>query len=441
MFVPHLLVMAVLAAPARAGQLTPDGGLAAGPFIGHVTPHAAMVWARGRTPGRYTLLVSAGNGAAERAIVATADPEHDLTLHWRVDGLEPRSTYAYRVSLDERDVAAGGELQFTTAPRDDADVAVSLAFGSCARIAGRTLGVWSSMAGQDPDAVVLLGDTPYIDSTALATQRERYRAFAAAPVVRNLLCHTPLYGTWDDHDFGRNDADGTLPGKEQARRAFLEYRAHPSYGDGERGVYTTFRSGPVQVFLLDTRFFAATGPSPVNPKKPTLLGPAQWNWLRDELKASTAPVKVLASGMVWNASVKKKKTDHWGTYRHERRALFRFLGKNHITGVVLVAGDIHRCRVIRHDTQALVGYDLIELISSPMHESVKESANVPHPGLIKDLGEPNAYMVLTVDATADPPSCAARFLNAKGEELYQFSLDEHLGRPDGAAPVDAPAED
>ena len=35
-----------------------------------------------------------------------------------------------------------------------------------------------------------------------------------------------------------------------------------------------------------------------------------------------------------------------------------------------MGGDIHRPRAIEHDTAATVGYPLLELISSPMHERV-----------------------------------------------------------------------
>ena len=122
----------------------------------------------------------------------------------------------------------------------------------------------------------------------------------------------------------------------------------------------------------------ATEPSPFDKDRPTLLGAAQWKWLRRELKASTAPFKVLACGMIWNGAVRPGKKDHWGTYPHERDGLFDFIGKEKITGVVLVGGDIHRTRVLRHKTTKQTGYDVPELITSPAHASVIANANVPN---------------------------------------------------------------
>ena len=81
--------------------------------------------------------------------------------------------------------------------------------------------------------MVLLGDTPYIDTTELDKQRARYAAFASVEPMAQLLRSTPWYGIWDDHDFGANDIDGRLLGKERSRRAFIEYHANPSYGDGK----------------------------------------------------------------------------------------------------------------------------------------------------------------------------------------------------------------
>ena len=91
----------------------------------------------------------------------------------------------------------------------------------------------------------------------------------------------------------------------------------------------------------------------------TLLGRRQWDWLRRELVASTAEVKILACGMIWNEAVYPGKFDCWMAYPYERHALFRFLGENNISGVVLIGGDIHLSRTLVHPTRELVGYERI----------------------------------------------------------------------------------
>lgn len=289
-----------------------------------------------------------------------------------------------------------------TAPEPAAPSHVRLLFGSCADEDEITASAWRRSLALAPDGFVLLGDTPYIDSTDPAVQRRRYEEFAAFPPFRDLAARTPVMASvWDDHDFGRNDVDGRLSGKENSRAAFVEARTggpwQGPYGSDGEGIHSSFRRGPFEVFLLDTRWFARTEQSEHDPEQFSLLGAAQWEWLREGLRASEAPFKVLACGMVWNGAVRPGKTDHWGDYPAEFEGLCRFLGEERITGVLLVGGDIHRPRVIEHDTAGIVGYPLLELISSPMHERVIGSAKQPHPGLLFDSGA--GQVVLELSAT------------------------------------------
>ncbi len=407
-------------APENAGS-QPISGLAQGPFIGHVEPKRVFVWARAAVTGNYTLDVRV-DPVTMQSFRATASADRDLCMVWTVDGLSPNHDYTYAIR-DTDGKTLSGNYRFRTAPKPTDDGATRLFFGSCAREDPSVDQLWQQAAREEIDVVVLLGDTPYIDTTELDKQRARYAAFAGVEAMAKLLRSTPWYGIWDDHDFGANDVDGRLLGKERSRRAFIEYHANPSYGDGKDGIYTRFRYGPVEVFLLDTRYFAATEPSPFLGHHASLLGRAQWDWLRQGLESSTAPVKVLACGMIWNKATRPGKTDHWGSYPHERRALFEFLGEKKIGGVILVGGDIHRSRVLRHDTKDLAGYDIYELISSPMHGSVIEAANAPHPSLIKDMGIPNMFMLLEVEQRAEVvTSLQARFLNSSGKEHYRIDL-------------------
>jgi len=264
---------------------------------------------------------------------------------------------------------------------------------------------------------------PYIDSTELAVQRRRYREFYSVPDVSAALGKVPFYATWDDHDFGRNDTNGLLPGKENSRQAFLENHANPSYGEDGVGIYTHFRRGPVEVFLLDARTFAGTEPSPFDVQKTTLLGAAQWKWLERELAASTAPFKILATGMIWNGATRPGKKDHWMTYPHERQAVFDYIGEKRISGVVLVGGDIHRSRALRYPTTESAGYELTELITSPLANTVIEAANAPSPHLLHDVGQKETFLLVTVDMTAKPPTLVGKCMNAAGEELFEVALD------------------
>ena len=393
-----------------------------GPMVGHVSETSARMWFRPATEGKYTVVASDENGDVARDTNRSL-VENDRCVNWTLSRLKSGSRYRYRI-LDEAGAVVAGDSDqhyFDTAPDSSTPGKVCLAFGSCAHTKPSNL--WSQMHEQGVQGLVMLGDTPYIDSTRLNTSRSKHRAFLQVPELAALVQKMPTWATWDDHDFGKNDSDGTLPGKENSRQAFLEYRANAEYGHGDEGIYTKFEYGPVEVFLLDTRWFARTEESPVDATKPTLLGKRQWKWLKEALKKSDASFKLIACGMIWDDK-KNGESDDWGTYSHERSALFDFIGANDISGVVLIGGDIHCSRLLQYKTEEQVGYAIRQCIVSPIHDSTIPSLNVPHPDLIEGAAIPHVWLRVEVDSTQSPPSFKADWLQKDGQEMWSLELTE-----------------
>ena len=113
------------------------------------------------------------------------------------------------------------------------------------------------------------------------------------------------------------------------------------------------------------------------------------------------------------------KQDQWGTYTHECEALFRFIGSESISGVVLVSGDVHRTRVISHLSVKMAGYRIPELTTSPVHSSVIDNSNQPHPGLIFDSGTGNTFPLLTSSQRGVQVKLNARFITKDGKTFFQ----------------------
>jgi len=381
-------------------------------MLGDLTSDSVRIWLRSDTPEKVTIvlqdLASDPPSLHQYSLATTTDTDSTFTLHAR--HLKPNTKYTYTINGVEHD-----DWWFKTRPVQDETVRI--AFGSCANEKDGSSKVWNRMNADKIDALVLLGDTPYIDTTDLAIQRQRYQTFSNVPAFAALVAHTPLYGTWDDHDFGRNDTDGNLEGKEFSRQAFSEYRPNPSYGENEEGIYTRFVQGHIEVFLLDTRWFARTE---TNHNVPTLLGKQQWNWLERALKASTSPYKILASGMIFNGATRPGKTDHWGAYPTEYLRLLSIIKRNNISGVILVSGDIHWSRVIKHNTIDTIGYDVHEFITSPIHEKLIVAADAYHEGLVFSIGEPNSFLLLESNKNEDSITLKMSLQNAIGETLYSF---------------------
>lgn len=402
------------------------GEKATGPFLGHVDSQQAMVWYRPIEAGEYTLLVTRQDanqdGSWSRALSGKADPKNDLCITWRVTGLTPNTLYRYEIRQGSNTgpvLVEGLDYRFRTARVDDAPCQVTLAFGSCAS-SSDFFEIWEQIDRQKVDGLVLLGDTPYIDSSDIVVNRQRHREFLQMPTLAKLGRRIPLWGTWDDHDFGGNDTDGNVKDKETIRKVFTEYRAHDQFGQNREGIYTRFRRGPLEVFLLDARYFSQTGPSPVDPKKMTCLGDQQWLWLLKGLEESQAPFKVIASGQIWDDKTNGEKDD-WQTYAHEREALLDFIKEKNINGVILMGGDIHASRALRYDDR--VGYPLWQFIVSPMHGSTIPALNVPHPNLIWGEPVPNVFLKIVADNRSEPATLVATWLKMDGQPIYEVRMD------------------
>lgn len=400
-----------------------QAGKSVGPLLGHVDHETAIIWYRASAPGDYVAVISNPKTGETKSLSAVASTENDLCLTWRFDHLESGSEYRYTVKNQEGAVLDANHQRIRTAPPPAQKSRTVLAMGSCASSTD-FFDVWTQIESQDIDAMILLGDTPYIDNQQLDFNRMRHREFLSIPTLEKMGASTPIWATWDDHDFGGNDTDGKVANKSLIRQAFTEYRAQKQFGDGQHGVYTKFRRGPVEVFMIDPRYFSQTEPSPADSEKPTCLGKTQWQWLCKGLKESTAPFKLLATGMIWDDK-KNGEKDDWGTYAHEREAIFDFIAENQIGGVVLIGGDIHVSRHLKYSMKDRIGYDLHQFIISPLHDRVIPSLNVPHPDL--QWGEPlkNMFLTVDVDSQGDHPTLIAKWIDRTGKlhRQVQITLD------------------
>jgi alkaline phosphatase D len=402
-----------------------------GPMLGAVDERTAQVWLRPPGEATVTLIVRDPAGKTVFEEPRTAAAEHDFCLTWAVTGLAPATGYAYSFNWGSGGGAEHpvGPWPLVTAPPAGLPGRACLGFGSCA--SEKFPAIWERMAVEGVEATFLCGDTPYINSSDLAENRRRHREFLAQAGLAELVRTRPTLGTWDDHDFGGNDTDGTEVDRETIRRVFTEYRALGSCGERGEGIYTRFRRGPVEVFLIDARSFSQTGPSPVDPRKKTLLGPRQWEWLRRSLTESTAPFKILATGMVWHDKPNREKDD-WETYAHEREALFDFLAEQKIGGVVLLGGDVHVSLLLEHLPAERLGEPLFEYIVSPLHDSViPRLVPTQDKRLLWSAVEPNVFLRMVADTTRARPTLTSTWIRMDGTRLHEhvITLGPAASRP------------
>ena len=76
--------------------------------------------------------------------------------------------------------------------------------------------------------------------------RTKYAKLAAMPGFQKLREACPILATWDDHDFGANDAGSDYPKKDESQKIFLDFFGDPPDSPRRKrpGVYDAARLRP-----------------------------------------------------------------------------------------------------------------------------------------------------------------------------------------------------
>lgn len=398
-----------------------------GPLVGTVkTTEAYFLYRPG--PDEINLRLTVLDESLNTIITSdtTSLAANDYVAKFHTTNLTPGTTYRYKIEKINPDnsttLYAGNspDHTFTTVPLTRTNQIFTATLVSCVNDTSDL--VWAEMINQNPNLLILAGDTPYVDTGDLTSIRTKHRHLLQRDNLKNLIRNTPTIGTWDDHDFGLNGGNGvsTAGRKVNTRRGFVEYRAHDKYGDGSgNGVYHKADMGPIEFFMLDPRWFSQTSASPIDATQSTCFGTAQWVWLLNAIRTSKAPFKVLVQGQIWQDK-KNGETDDMFTYWSERDALLNIIRDEKIPGVVLFGGDIHVARQLMHPRR--VGYDLYDFIMSPGHKSVIESLNVYHPSLEWSRERQNQFLTMTADTTKSVPELTVRYMDQDGNENHKVTL-------------------
>ena len=96
----------------------------------------------------------------------------------------------------------------------------SLYFGSCNRT-DLDPKIWNTITNQDPEVWVWLGDIVYSEKGSMKDLSEKYAQQKRLPAYKKLEENTTIFGVWDDHDFGENDAGASFQKRKKAGNYFL----------------------------------------------------------------------------------------------------------------------------------------------------------------------------------------------------------------------------
>jgi alkaline phosphatase D len=306
-----------------------------------------------------------------------------------------------------------------------------IAFGSCAEGAVPQP-IWEAVLAADPDLFIFLGDNIYGDTRDPAVLSAKYAQFAAQPGFRRLCDRVPVLATWDDHDYGEDDAGAEYPMKAVSQQIFCDFWGEPtdSLRRTRDGIYDAveFSAGGrrLQVLLPDLRFNRTPirmldlggkkyddwtveleragrpvpGPYERNPDpQATMLGARQWQWLEAQL-ARPADLRVFASSLQVVADFPG--WEAWINYAEDHQRLLQAIRSTRANGFLCLSGDTHYAEASCLRTN--VPYPLWDFTSSGLTETwpvlppnsrrVGEAWREPNFGLLQiDWSDPAAVRV------------------------------------------------
>jgi alkaline phosphatase D len=296
-----------------------------------------------------------------------------------------------------------------------------IAFGSCG-YQDEPQPVLALAAEQKPDAFIFLGDNIYGDTDIMDTLQAKYNRWGAQENFKKLQASTKIFATWDDHDFGRNDAGKYYPYKNESKEIFLKFFKEAAESDRRKhdGIYQTeyIKSGDktIQVILLDVRTFRNslllydTSAKTKLPREnyfytpdyiphvstdSTLLGAEQWTWLESEL-AKPADLRLICSGSQF--SIEYNGYEAWANFPHEQKKMLDLIKNTKANGVIFLTGDVHYAEISKLEEPGL--YPIYDVTASGI-TSTWDFATL-NKNRIEGPVMDNHFGLLTIDWQTDP---------------------------------------
>lgn len=314
-----------------------------------------------------------------------------------------------------------------------------IAFGSCAN-QSKPQPIWDAINANRPDLFIFLGDNIYGDTEDMDLLRARYAQLGNQPGYQRLLAQTPVIATWDDHDYGANDAGAEYPQKVASKQIFLDFFGEPTASERRQrdgGIYTSYAYGHegqrVQVILLDTRWartpLARVSDAEYTERRRQRIGPytattapdaqmlseAQWAWLAEqlqqpaELRLIATSIPFLQQGTGW---------ENWSNFPAEQARLVALLETQATAGVIFLTGDTHRAQFSKRTDIGL--YPLWEVNASGLTENVDWPA--PDQSRLGNTYIEDNFGLLRIDWTEDDPEITMEIRAVDNDLVLQNTI-------------------
>ena len=352
------------------------------------------------------------------------------------DQVIPGKKYKYEVYINNYKIERNYAMEFQTQElwkwrTDPPDV--KFVIGSCSYINepkfdrpgkpyGSNFEIFNSINKKKPDFMLWLGDNTYLrepDWNSRTGFIKRYSHTRSFPELQPLLASTHHYATWDDHDYGPNNSDGSFWLKETASEIFKLFWGNPNYDvTGKGGITGFFQWSDLDFFLLDNRYHRTANNNLTGNRQ--MLGKDQIDWLINALSFSQASFKFVAVGgqVISNGAV----YENYATYPDERKYLLDKIREAKIEGVIFLDGDRHHTILSKMQETKNV-YPLYDLTCSSLTAGVNND-NEPYNSfkLEETFVNVNNFGMLNVTGSTNDRELTIQIFDKDGKELWIKSI-------------------
>jgi alkaline phosphatase D len=306
----------------------------------------------------------------------------------------------------------------------------TIAFGSCSD-EDNPQEIWKSVLQQNPQLWIWLGDNIYADTLNMSVMEEKYQHQKSNPDYQKLLATCPVIGTWDDHDFGINDAGKENPAKVQSKEELLKFLDVPADDPVRKheGVYSAHTYGEghhkVKVILLDTRYFRdplKKGPGGNKRYIPSnegdFLGEEQWLWLEKELTNSDAAIHIIGSSIQFISE--QHGYEKWANFTTSRNRMLVLLTKTKPQNTFFISGDRHIAEISKMNVKGLP-YPLYDFTSSGLTHTWSGGGSEENRYRVGQLIIQKNFGLITIDWKKKSPSVTFTVLG-EGNKIYETHI-------------------
>lgn len=315
---------------------------------------------------------------------------------------------------------------------------MKIAFGSCGW-EGHPQPIFYEVVKHNPDLFIFLGDNIYGDTHSLDTLEVKYNRLASKASYQNLKENVNIIATWDDHDYGWNDAGRHYPEKAESKEIFLDFFDEPK--DSERrkreGIYCSYEHDlngkKIQIILLDTRtfrdnllinkdtinedrrYFYHLDYTPHTTSDSTFLGEQQWTWLDNELQKD-ADVRIIGTSTQFG--IEYNGYEAWVNFPHEQKRFLDLIKKNKANGVFFISGDVHYAEISKMEVPDL--YPIYDVTSSGLSSTWHFAT--PNVNRIEGPIMDNHFGLLTIDLQNKNPNIKSEIWDIRGNQRVEYTI-------------------